>query len=714
MLTTSCCHAVSRSLTGHRSNCLTLEFHPFGPFLSTGSLDTNVKVWDLRRKDAITTFKGHTKGVKKLAISPDGKWVCSGSENGEIKLWDMQSGKVVKDGWSHDNTITGIEFHPAEFILATSSTDKTVKIWDLEVFQLLDTLGPEATAVKAIAYHKDGKQLLTATADALNVWGFEPAVHHDRVPMDWRQLADMHLSYKDDQPRVVGCCTNQSAVGVFLVDLRKVMPFCGTSLPAEQPVSIGAGDSRQKQQQQPSHMQPLPQRSGIGSCGRPRQEQQPPNGYRGASSTDAAASSGGYPGISPVSQTSTASTSEPAAGPLSRQLNRQRTPPGLPSGSSYSAGGMDRPLGAAAKVKQSASAGGESPLTQHLQPGQLSRVDGPPSQQPSGRRKTGEFFPEFEIRVPAGPPPLPTPEERVASRHNSSRNLGADGFSSASSSRRVSGHDPDTASAALRGMSITEQQQQPGFFGTQQQRDAAGSRGGSTNTSLGPSPRDRSPAPPVAAAAPPARSAYSGSAGGFSSYGGSSVGDSSFGGAADSAGSSAASTVDPIAAAMAQRPLLRSELAKMVSGLQIAKGFIARGNLEGAYKAVVSQGDAGVACMVIEALQRRQDAFELNSVEPLIKILEILLGSGVEQQQIIGLSALSLVLRGPGQVVRDVCNGPAPTGVDLSYEQRRNKCLLVKMALEALGMKVGFLARGSGPTATRAQLVAEELKQVVS
>lgn len=88
-------NAVSRSLTGHRSNCLTLEFHPFGPFLATGSLDTNVKVWDLRRKDAITTFKGHTKGVKKVAISPDGKWVCSGSENGEVKV---RQGRLLASG----------------------------------------------------------------------------------------------------------------------------------------------------------------------------------------------------------------------------------------------------------------------------------------------------------------------------------------------------------------------------------------------------------------------------------------------------------------------------------------------------------------------------------------------------------------------------------------------------------------------------------------
>jgi WD40 repeat protein len=67
-----------------------VDFYPFEPkLLVTGSLDTNVKVWDLRRKDCINTFKGHSKGIKKLAISPDGKWVCSGSENGEIKvhLW---------------------------------------------------------------------------------------------------------------------------------------------------------------------------------------------------------------------------------------------------------------------------------------------------------------------------------------------------------------------------------------------------------------------------------------------------------------------------------------------------------------------------------------------------------------------------------------------------------------------------------------------------
>jgi katanin p80 WD40 repeat-containing subunit B1 len=82
-----CVAAVSRSLTGHRSNCLSLAFTVNDTNqLVSGSLDCNVKVWDLRRKEAIITFKGHKKGVMKVAPSPDNKWVCSGSEDGELKV----------------------------------------------------------------------------------------------------------------------------------------------------------------------------------------------------------------------------------------------------------------------------------------------------------------------------------------------------------------------------------------------------------------------------------------------------------------------------------------------------------------------------------------------------------------------------------------------------------------------------------------------------
>jgi katanin p80 WD40 repeat-containing subunit B1 len=96
--------AVCCSLTGHRSNCLAIEFSSLDEssnFFVTGSLDTNAKVWDLRRKDCIATYKGHSSGVRKLAVSPDNKWVCSGSESGEIKVcgshsWTLQPACSVR------------------------------------------------------------------------------------------------------------------------------------------------------------------------------------------------------------------------------------------------------------------------------------------------------------------------------------------------------------------------------------------------------------------------------------------------------------------------------------------------------------------------------------------------------------------------------------------------------------------------------------------
>ena len=78
--------AVVRTLTGHRSNCISVDFHPFGEFFASGSLDTNLKIWDIRRKGCIHTYKGHTRGINSIKFSPDGRWVVSGGEDNVVKV----------------------------------------------------------------------------------------------------------------------------------------------------------------------------------------------------------------------------------------------------------------------------------------------------------------------------------------------------------------------------------------------------------------------------------------------------------------------------------------------------------------------------------------------------------------------------------------------------------------------------------------------------
>ncbi|GJV44617.1 RNA-directed DNA polymerase, eukaryota [Tanacetum coccineum] len=63
------------------SNYILLDFHPFGEFFASGSLDTNLKIWDIRRKGCIHTYKGHTRGVNAIRFTPDGRSVVSGGED---------------------------------------------------------------------------------------------------------------------------------------------------------------------------------------------------------------------------------------------------------------------------------------------------------------------------------------------------------------------------------------------------------------------------------------------------------------------------------------------------------------------------------------------------------------------------------------------------------------------------------------------------------
>ena len=54
----------------------------------SGAVDTNVKLWDLRQKACINTFKAHNQEITCLDISPDAKIIVSGSKDGTMKFWD--------------------------------------------------------------------------------------------------------------------------------------------------------------------------------------------------------------------------------------------------------------------------------------------------------------------------------------------------------------------------------------------------------------------------------------------------------------------------------------------------------------------------------------------------------------------------------------------------------------------------------------------------
>lgn len=657
------------------------------------------------------------------------------------QLWDLDSGRVIRDTWRHGAAVTGLEFNQVEFLMVSSGADRTVRVWDLELFEEMECMGPEATAVQGIAYAKDGSVLLSATADALKVWGLDPARHHDTVPIEWRNLADLHLYYKDNQPRALGCCRSGSTVGVFMVDLRKVAPFCRDP---SQVVGIGAGGT-----QHASSSSSV--RSTAGNAAQEYQgtrqlalPQQQPSLRSDLGSDSDKGSVPGYMSLLCEAAVASAAPEPIEAGPLTRQLPRTRTPPraAAPAGITHSSSANSRQAGPPiVQPSQQPSPARRAAQAQPV-PVQLSpRQDNARQQQHShGRQqqqqdlsKGSNYFPEVEIRVPSGrtPPPAAVEQPMLSmqppSRGQQRGHSAAGPGPAAANGRMQQELAPDSVTQLASGLAaaslLDPQRQQPQHEArsSSSTRPKEGSGAGGVLSATLAAWLDELPeasAPDHASSA-----AHSKASSRSSSMPASRVPSRhNMGGilqpqqqlVAAGGASAAAAPADPILAAMAGRVGLKVELARMVAALQVAKGFASRGNLEGAYKSVLHQGDPALACMVLEAVSQRADAFELNSLEPLIKLLELLLGSGHDQQVRTGLSALGLVLRGPGQTVHDVCSAPQPTGVDLSFEARHSKCMILKMALEGLGLKVGVLSRSQGATGTQAQMLAEELKRVVS
>ena len=184
-------------MRAHRTDVSAVAMHPFNEsFVATGGGDTTAKLWDLRGRDCLHTFKKHSGGVGVTRFSPNGAWLITGGDDGAAHVWDLRvTGKRIASleggrGRSGGAAVTCVEFHPTELLVATGSADRSARIFDLDpdagrgVGATLHARAPsaplstgallatihESASIHSLVFTRDGHALCTATDDALNVW----------------------------------------------------------------------------------------------------------------------------------------------------------------------------------------------------------------------------------------------------------------------------------------------------------------------------------------------------------------------------------------------------------------------------------------------------------------------------------------------------------------------------------------------------------------
>lgn len=56
----------------------------------TAGIETNIKVWDLRKEAVVLTLEGHSDIVTGMSVSPDGSHLLTNSMDNTLRVWDVR------------------------------------------------------------------------------------------------------------------------------------------------------------------------------------------------------------------------------------------------------------------------------------------------------------------------------------------------------------------------------------------------------------------------------------------------------------------------------------------------------------------------------------------------------------------------------------------------------------------------------------------------
>ncbi|MED6273377.1 Katanin p80 WD40 repeat-containing subunit B1 [Characodon lateralis] len=151
-------------------SCLSLG-KSSGRLLATGGEDCRVNIWAVSKANCVMSLTGHKNPVECVQFSVSEEQVAAGSQSGSIRVWDLEAAKLLRTLMGHKANITGLGFHPFGNFLASSSMDTNIKLWDVRRKGYVFRYKGHTEAVRNLAFSPDGKWLASASDDCtVKLW----------------------------------------------------------------------------------------------------------------------------------------------------------------------------------------------------------------------------------------------------------------------------------------------------------------------------------------------------------------------------------------------------------------------------------------------------------------------------------------------------------------------------------------------------------------
>jgi len=120
---------IVNKFTGHTESVETVAFAPTLPLVVTGSLDNKVIIWDANTTQQRQICQ-HDDGIVKVKFhTQHSELLYTASLDSAIRLWDIRSGTRIRKWTGHLDNILDFDLHPSGDIILSASEDKTVLVF---------------------------------------------------------------------------------------------------------------------------------------------------------------------------------------------------------------------------------------------------------------------------------------------------------------------------------------------------------------------------------------------------------------------------------------------------------------------------------------------------------------------------------------------------------------------------------------------------------
>lgn len=155
---------------------LSLRFSPDAKLLAVALLDNTVKVFFVDSLKLFLNLYGHKLPVLNMDISFDSKLIVTCSADKNIRLWGLDFGDCHKAFFAHQDSILQVAFVPHNqdgngHHFFSTSKDRMIKYWDGDKFEQIQRLDGHHSEIWALAVSKTGNFIVSASHDkSIRVW----------------------------------------------------------------------------------------------------------------------------------------------------------------------------------------------------------------------------------------------------------------------------------------------------------------------------------------------------------------------------------------------------------------------------------------------------------------------------------------------------------------------------------------------------------------